>query len=254
MNGQPALFSISALFQSADFTWATALYILGGVGVTCLLVAGAMFMGLVLGTALACLQVYGPRWCGPLVGLYTWYFRGVPILVLLMLFHMGLISAVEAMAAHFFGYPLRVPAFVSAVIVLGLCSGAYQSQIFRGAMQSISAGQFKAAKALGMGNIGALNNVILPQAFRISIPAWSNEYSILLKDSAIAFTLGVIDIMSRFKAIAATNHKPLLMFILAGILYYVLTWAGVKLLMGLYERTRIPGLAGVDTSGNRDML
>lgn len=60
--------------------------------------------------------------------------------------------------------------------------------------------------------------------------------------------------MSRFKAISATNHKPLLMFILAGILYYILTWAGVKLLMGLHERTRIPGLAGVGAAGDRDML
>jgi len=240
--------SIFSFFDSAQISWATLGYILGGMGLTCLLIIGAMGLGLILGTALASLQVYGPAWSAGLAGLYVWFFRGVPILVLMFLFHFGLASQLEDLVRSLFGYRLRIPALLSAVTVLGLCSAAYQSQIFRGAMKSIPAGQFKAAKALGMSSFQAVRVIILPQALRISIPAWSNEYSILLKDSAIAYVIGAAEIMARFKAVASTSHQYLLMYILAGLVYYLITWIGVKLLMSLYERVRIPGLAEVNAT------
>jgi polar amino acid transport system permease protein len=243
-----AAFSLTEMFRSADLTWPTALYLLGGVGETVLLVMGGMALGLLLGTVMASVQVYGPAWAGRLVGLYVWFFRGVPILVLMFLFFFGLSTQLEAAVFAVFGVRATVSEFACAVVVLGLCSTAYQSQIFRGAMQSIPAGQFKAALALGLSPAGAVRGVILPQALRISIPAWSNEYSIMLKDSAIAYVIGVSEVMSRFKAVASTNHKTLLMYILAGVVYYVLTAAGVRLLLKLYETVRIPGLADMDAS------
>ncbi|MDL2259358.1 amino acid ABC transporter permease [Deltaproteobacteria bacterium OttesenSCG-928-K17] len=249
MSASPASFSLMELFESANITWPTVLYMLGGAGMTCALICLAMLLGLFLGTILASFQVYGPPAAGRLVSLYTWFFRGVPILVLMFLFHFGLAGMVESAVYKLFEYRLRLP-FLSAITVLGLCSAAYQSQIFRGAMQSIPAGQFRAAKALGMTTAGAVKTIILPQTLRISIPAWSNEYSILLKDSAIAYVLGVSEIMARIKAVSSTNHKPLLMFILAGILYYILTTIGVRLLLALYNKIRIPGLAEIDSGQN----
>ncbi|MDL2226114.1 amino acid ABC transporter permease [Deltaproteobacteria bacterium OttesenSCG-928-M10] len=235
--------SITAFFESAQFTWSTVYYLLGGVGTTCILIVLAMSLGLLLGTVMASFQVYGPAWTARLVSLYVWFFRGVPILVLMFMFYLGLSTQVEDLIVQVFGNRIRIPAFPVAVTVLGLCSAAYQSQIFRGAMQSIPAGQFRAAKALGFSSPGAVKTIILPQALRLSIPAWSNEYSILLKDSAIAFVLGVTEIMARIKAVASTNHRPLLMYIIAGILYYILTQIGVYLLMKLYHKVRTPGLA-----------
>lgn len=223
-------------------------YLLGGVGMTCLLIVLAMGLGLLLGTVMASFQVYGPAWTARLVGLYVWFFRGVPILVLMFMFYLGLSTQMEDLIVKVFNTRIRIPAFPVAVAVLGLCSAAYQSQIFRGAMQSIPAGQFRAAKALGFSSTGAVKTIILPQALRISIPAWSNEYSILLKDSAIAFVLGVTEIMARVKAVASTNHRPLLMYIVAGILYYILTQIGVYLLMKLYHKVRTPGLAETETA------
>lgn len=243
MNSLPASLAIVDLFRSADITGQTLLYILGGVGWTMLLVVGAMLIGLALGTVTASLQVYGPPWAGRLVSLYVWFFRGVPILVLMFLFYFGLSTQFEAGLMKFFGLKIKISEFACAMVVLGLCSTAYQSQIFRGAMQSIPTGQLKAAKALGMSQFMAVRTIILPQTLRLSIPAWSNEYSILLKDSAIAYIIGVSEIMSRFKAVASTTHKTLLMYILAGIIYYILTTIGVKLLLKLYNKVRIPGLA-----------
>lgn len=247
MNIMPASFSLIEMFRSAEITWPTVLYLLGGVGATTLLVIGGMLLGLVLGTLLASLQVYGPRWAGRLVSVYVWFFRGVPILVLMFMFYYGLSTQFESLLRSLFGIRVTVSEFACAVIVLGLCSTAYQSQIFRGAMQSIPAGQFKAAKALGMTQAGAVRTIVLPQALRISIPAWSNEYSIMLKDSAIAYVIGVSEVMTRFKAVASTNHKILLMYILAGIVYYILTTIGVRLLLKLYDKARIPGLAEAES-------
>ncbi|MDR1045440.1 MAG: amino acid ABC transporter permease [Candidatus Adiutrix sp.] len=244
-----ASFSLGAFLESTQITRAAAFYLLGGAGLTCLLVFLAMGLGLLLGTVMASFQVYGPAWTARLVSLYVWFFRSIPIIVLMFMFYLGLSSQVDGLILELFGVRASIPAFPVAAAVLGLTSAAYQSQIFRGAMQSIPSGQFRAAKALGMSQVGAIRSVILPQALRISLPAWSNEYSILLKDSAIAFVLGVSETMARINQLAATSHQPLLIYILAGIIYYLLTWAGVKLLMKLYERVRIPGLAEVDHSG-----
>ena len=84
-----------------------------------------------------------------------------------------------------------------------MASAAYQSQIFRGAIQSLPQGQLKAANALGMSNASAITNIVLPQALRLSIPGWSNEYSIILKDSAVAFVLGTTEIMARTHFVAS---------------------------------------------------
>ncbi|SNS01904.1 amino acid ABC transporter membrane protein 1, PAAT family [Humidesulfovibrio mexicanus] len=214
-------------------------YMLGGVGWTVGLIVGAMLLGLALGVPLSVLQVYGPKPVRRAVSVYVWLFRGVPILVQLYIFYFGLLAWLSQLPV-LAGLGLDSP-FVAAVLVLGLTSSAYQSQIFRGAIQSLPAGQLKAARALGMTDAQAIRTIILPQALRLSIPGWSNEYSILLKDSALAFTIGVVEIMARMRAIASTTREPVSMAFLAGIIFFVLTWVGVKALAMLENKVRIAG-------------
>ena len=214
-------------------------YMLGGVVWTVGLIVGAMLLGLTLGVPLSVLQVYGPRPLRRVVGLYVWLFRGLPILVQMYIFYFGLLAWISNLPG-LTGLGLDSP-FVAAVLVLGLTSSAYQSQIFRGAIQSLPAGQLKAARALGMTDGQAIRSIILPQALRLSIPAWSNEYSILLKDSALAFTIGVVEIMARMRAIASTTHEPVSMSFLAGVIFFALTWVGVKGLSLLENKVRIAG-------------
>ena len=206
-------------------------YLLEGAGVTAMAVVGAMFLGLLIGVNLAVLQVYGPRLLGRIAGLYVWFFRGVPVLVLLFLFYFGLFSLME----------VNLSAFSSVILVLGMTSGAYQSQIYRGAMEGLPYGQLKAARALGMSDCKAITNIILPQALRLSIPGFSNEYSIILKDSALAFVLGTSEIMARTHFVASRTYQHLPLYVTAGILYFILTWLGVKALRRLEEKARIPG-------------
>ena len=212
--------------------WDALPYILGGSIVTIANVAIALGMGLVLGVPLAVGQVYGPALARRLVGLYVWFFRGVPILVLLFL-GFGL----------FVSLGLRVEPFMISCLVLGCTSTAYQSQIFRGAMQALPQGQLKAARALGMSDGDAIRCIILPQALRLSIPGWANEFSILLKDSAICYVLGTQEIMARTNFVASRTHEHLALFAAAGVLYFLITLAGVKLLRRLEQKMHVPGYA-----------
>lgn len=206
-------------------------YLLQGAGVTATAVIGAMTLGLVLGVPMAVGQVYGRPWVRRLVGLYVWFFRGIPVLVLLFLFYFGLFN--------FFGWNLS--ALTSATVVLGLVSAAYQSQIFRGAIQSLPQGQLKGARALGMSDFQAITAIVLPQALRLSIPGWSNEYAIILKDSALAFVLGTSEIMARTHFVASRTYQHLPLYLMAGLIYFVLTWLGVRALLRLEKKFRIRG-------------
>jgi polar amino acid transport system permease protein len=226
-----------------DFSFLNALiYILKGTSLTVVLIVGAMLIGLLVGLPMAAIQVYGPIWGRFLMGIYVWIFRGIPVLVLLFLFYFGIFAFIEKILAGIFDQRVNIPPFVATITTLGLTSGAYQSQIFRGAILSLHQGQYQAALSLGFTRVGALFNIILPQALRVAIPAWANEYSILLKDSALAYALGTLEIMSRIKQMVALTHMHIPFYLLAGLIYYLLTWSGIRALKHLERKTRIPGL------------
>lgn len=205
-------------------------YILTGTLVTVSNVTISLALGLVLGVPLAVGQVYGHIWVRRAAGLYVWFFRGVPILVLLFLFY-GL----------FLGLGFTADPFLICCLVLGCTSTAYQSQIFRGAIESLPQGQLKAARALGMRDNEGIRSIILPQALRLSIPGWANEFSILLKDSAICYVLGTQDIMARTSNVAARTHEHLALYAAAGLIYFILTLAVLRLLRRLEQKVHVPG-------------
>ena len=213
--------------------------ILSGSLVTVGNVTLSLTMGLLLGVPLAVAQVYGGPWLRRLVALYVWFFRGVPILVLLFLCY-GL----------FISLGITLDPFFICCIVLGCTSSAYQSQIFRGAIESLPHGQLNAARALGMREGTGICSISLPQALRLSIPGWANEFSILLKDSAICFVLGTQDIMARTSFVAARTHEHLALYATAGVLYFVLTLAVLKLLRCLEQKVHVPGYSsGIGMEG-----
>ncbi len=206
-------------------------YLLQGSLVTIAVVAGALSFGFVIGVPLAAGQVYGGAAIRRSIGAYVWFFRGIPLLVFLFLFYFGLCTALG----------INLSAFTVAIIVLGLISSAYQSQIIRGAIQALPEGQLKAARALGMSDFKAIAFIIIPQALRLSIPGFSNEYSILLKDSAVTYALGVAEIMARTHFVATRTYQHFPLYFAAGVIFMVLTWLGVKGLRLLEDKVRIPG-------------
>lgn len=216
---------ISALTNSAG-------YLLEGVLVTLLLVALSLFIGFVCGIVLTLGQVYGPKVIKKLVGIYVWFFRGLPNIVLLFLFYFALFP--------FMGLDLR-PFFV-AVIVLGMRSAAYQSQIFRGAIESIAAGQMLAARSLGMTKWQAIRSIILPQTLRLSLPGWSNEYPVLLTDSSVAYVIGVAELLTRTAQVISRTGEPMLLYMSCAIMFILLNYGGMMLIQFIEKKTHIPGL------------
>lgn len=206
-------------------------YILQGAGVTLVVVCGAMLLGLLMGIPFAFLQVYGNPVVRFLIAWYVWFFRGVPILILMFLFYFGVFELLH----------LNLSALTTTALVLGMTSGAYQSQIFRGAIHSLPQGQVKAAEALGMSRWQTIRSIILPQILRTSIPAWSNEYSIILKDSALAYVVGAMDMFTRTHFVASRTYEHLTLYIFVGLLYLIITIIGVKLLSRLEKKLRLPG-------------
>ena len=195
------------------------------------LVLGGLGIGFVIGVMFSLIQVYGSSPLRRLISLYVWFFRGTPLIVQLFLFHWSVFPALG----------IKSTPLITSITVLGLRSGAYQSQIFRGAIGSIDEKQMLAAKAIGMNDWDAISSIILPQALRIALPQISNEYSIILKDSAICFILGVMELMTRAKYTAIATGIALIPYLIAGLIYIGLTYIGTKLFDLLYLKMRIPG-------------
>ncbi len=208
-------------------------YIFGGIWVTLTVVAGALTMGLILGLLLSVAQVYGNRVVRRLVGVYVWFFRGIPLLVLLFVFYFGILAALQ----------IELSPFIVSIIVLGLISSAYQSQIIRGAILAIPEGQLKAARAIGMSDIRAIVFIILPQALRLAIPGWTNEYTVIMKDSAVTYALGVTEILTRTRHVAERTYQHFWLYILAGFIFLVLTYIGTKIFQIIEEKVAISGYA-----------
>jgi polar amino acid transport system permease protein len=209
-------------------------YILSGVVWTLGLVAGGLAIGFVLGLLMAIGQIYGGEEIKAIIHAYVWFFRSLPLLVLLFLFYWGVFPLT--------GY--KLDPLACSIVVLGLRSGAYQSQIFRGAIMSLGDTQLLAARALGMSEWSSILHIVLPQALRISLPGWSNEYATMTKDSAITFALGVLEILTRTRYVVMATHEPLIPYFFAGGLFLILTYGGTKIVNIVYERTKIPGLVG----------
>lgn len=209
-------------------------YILSGVVWTLGLVAGGLFIGFVIGLLMAIGQIYGGEEIKAVIHAYVWFFRSIPLLVLLFLFYFGVFPASG----------FKLDPLACSILVLGMRSGAYQSQIFRGAINSLGDTQLLAARALGMSEPKGILHIVLPQALRISLPGWSNEYATMIKDSAITFALGVLEILTRTRYVVMATHEPLIPYFFAGGLFIIMTYGGTKIVNIVYERTKIPGLVG----------
>ncbi len=200
------------------------LYILQkGLAQTLLLTALGLLIGFVLGIILALMRVYGGKELGWFASGYEKIFRGIPILILIYIFAYGMPDL------FWFVEPLQRP-LASIVFALGLRSGAYQSQIFRGAILSVSPGQTEAARALGMSGVKSFRHIVLPQALRLAVPSWSNEYSIVIKDSSFAYAVGIVemtkaayDFSYAFRGIWTVSIGVL------AILYFLLTYPITRL-------------------------
>ena len=205
-------------------------YLLEGTLVALELLLAFMSLGFVVGLALSIAEVYGNRLLSTLALMVERFFRGVPAVVLIFLFYYGISD----------GYDLSP--FGAATLALGFRTGAYQSQIFKGAIQAVGSGQMIAARAIGMSKFQAVWSIILPQALRFAIGPWSNEFASELKDTSLAYTIGVVELLRRAKYIVSyTYGNALVVYGLCAILYLILIRLGNMVLYRIESKLSMPG-------------
>jgi len=204
--------------------------LLRGAGMTLLLTAEGVAAGFVLGLMASLARVYGGKfWRGLAIG-YIEVFRGTPLLVQLFLIYYGLP-----------GLGITLSRELSAFLALGLNSGAYQAEYLRGSILAIGDGQMMAGRSIGMSRWTTIWNVILPQALRLAIPAWSNEPVSLLKSTAVVFLIAVPELMAKAKSIAARTYDPISAYLAVAVVYLAMVYLLDAVLRWMERASKIPG-------------
>jgi len=162
---------------------------------------------------------------------YTTVIRGVPELLVIYLFFFGGTGAVMYVAS-IFGYNeyIEINAFITGAFAIGIISGAYSTEVFRGAVQSIDKGQFEAARVLGLSKFAQFFKIILPQVLRLAIPNLSNVWQITLKDTSLISVTGLVEIMRQSYIAAGSTRDPLFFYSFAAVLYLLLTYLSMKII------------------------
>ena len=166
-----------------------------------------------------------------IANIYTTVIRGVPELLVIYLFFFGGSGAIMFVASMF-GYNdyIEINAFVTGSFAIGIISGAYSTEVFRGAIQSIDKGQFEAAKVLGFSKFKQFYKIVLPQMLRLAIPNLSNIWQITLKDTSLISVTGLVEIMRQSYIAAGSTRDPLFFYSFAAVLYLLLTFVSMKLI------------------------
>ncbi|MFW6148631.1 MAG: amino acid ABC transporter permease [Atribacterota bacterium] len=201
-----------------------------GFIMTLKLICWSIPIGLVVGIIIATGRVYGNILVSFFSKFYIVFFRGTPLLIQLFILYYGFPSM-----------GIYLSPFVASVIGFVLCSSSYHAEYIRGAIQSVKSGQLVAAQALGMSKLGAVFNIVLPQALRRAIPGCSNEIIYLIKYSSLAYMVTCIELTGAGKIVASRYFTYTEVFLVIGAIYLVIVSLATKLLNMLEAKMAFPG-------------
>ena len=207
-----------------------------GALMTVKLALSALCLGLVLGLlgALAKTSPYKPlRWLGET---YSTLVRGVPELLWVLLIYYGTVNMMSALGEYFGKPDLALSPFLAGVIALGLCFGAYATEVFRGAILAIPKGHREAGTALGLSKLRIFSRLILPQMWRIALPGLGNLFMILMKDTALVSVIGLEEIMRHAQNAVTFAQHPFTFFMVAAFMYLGLTVVAMTAMHFLEKR------------------
>ena len=191
----------------------------------------AMLIGFFFALIFTPLKLSKNKFLNLIANTYTTIIRGVPELLVIYLFFFGGSAGVMFVASMFgYGEYIEINAFITGAFSIGIISGAYSTEVFRGAIQSIDKGQFEAANVLGLGKFGKFFKIILPQTLRLAIPNLSNVWQITLKDTSLISVTGLVEIMRQSYVAAGSTRDPLFFYSFAAVLYLLLTFLSMKLI------------------------
>ena len=225
------------LLAFGDTGWGDELFF--ATLMTIAVAATAIFIGFFLAAIFASFKLSKNKILNLIGSFYTTVFRGVPELLVIYLFFFGGSGAIMYVA-KIFGYDgyIEINAFLTGAFSIGIISGAYSTEVFRGAIQSIDKGQFEAVKVLGIKKHTQFFKIIMPQMLRLAIPNLSNVWQITLKDTSLISVTGLVEIMRQSYIAAGSTRDPLLFYSVAALIYLLLTFLRMKLINKLEVKYR----------------
>lgn len=195
-----------------------------GVIVTLKVALGGLILGLVLGLFGASLKMSRSRIAYGIGATYTTIIRGLPELLVVLIIYFGSAGALTKLAGMF-GYEgyVELSPMAAGITALGIAFGAYATEVFRGAIQSIPAGQSEAAMACGMTRSQTFFRITLPQAWRVAIPGLGNLFQVLLKDTSLISVVGLEEIMRKSQIAISNTKEPFTFYLAAALIYLSIT-------------------------------
>lgn len=231
---------IIALLGFGPSGWGGAL--LRAALVTLALSVAGFALGAVFGALAAFGRLSGSLIARTLADAYSTLFRGVPDLLTIYLLYFGG-SVVLTTIGQMFGAQgfVGLPTFATGVLAIGIISGAYQAEVYRGAFLAIHRGELDAARAYGMSGLLMLRRIVAPQVLRYAIPGLGNVWQLVLKDSALISVIGLVELMRQAQVGAGSTRQPFIFYISAAALYLVIALASGA----LFQRAERRSMRGV---------
>ncbi len=225
-----------------EIIWKYFPRMLDGAWLTLELVGIAVLAGLLLAIPLGLARTSRHWWVQTLPYSYIYFFRGTPLLLQLFLVYYGLAQFDGVRNGPLWPY-LREP-YWCALIAMTLHTSAYIAEIIRGAIRAVPAGEIEAARALGLSRVQTVWHIVLPRACRIGLPAYSNEVILMLKASALASTVTLMELTGAARTIIARTYLPVEFFFTAGLFYLAMTFILVQGFRLLERWLRVDMLQG----------
>ena len=191
-----------------------------------------VLLGLGLGTLLAIGDIYGNKPVKAAIAVYVEFFRGSPLFVQLFL-------AVYTVPAIL---NMRIDHAIMAFLVFGINSAGYQKGYVKGSIETILGDQMQAGLSVGMSKIQTLRHVILPQAYRLVIPSWTNEFCSLTKSTAVLSVVGFMDLVGAGRSILIRNMEIIPVWLVIAAIYFVWITGVSKMMDIIYDKKKIPGI------------
>ena len=201
-------------------------YLLEGVKTTLIFTCIAVTLGVLLGTVVAMLKMSKSRILRFLISVYIEVIRGTPILLQLYIFYFVLPELLPF---------LDLSSFMWVAIAMCINSSAYVSEIIRSGIQAVDKGQTEAARSLGLNKTQTMTKIVLPQAIRNILPALGNEFIMILKETSLASTFFLGDLMTSHKTVAGATYLQLESLFIVGTIYLCITFPLSKL-VGWFEK------------------
>ncbi len=203
---------------------------MSGLRFTITLTLVVMFLGTILGVILALGRSYGIKPISWFCTAYIEIIRGTPMLAQLFILYFALPA-----------YGIRLSAVAVAYLGFTLNCAAYQAEYTRVSIESVGADQYKSAYSLGMKRWQTILFIVLPQAVRWSIPAWTNEFIYILKYTSLAYIIGAPDLMTQGKFIASRNYQFFRVYLIAAIIYLIIVLLSTWIIDKIEKKFKIPG-------------